>query len=145
MAAITICSDFGAQKNKVWHCFHCFPIYFPILINGNSIVPVAQGCSYPWFISFPHDFYSISQFFLENKKLLSTRFFQLPQVNILSCTSFLTGSSCLHHDPLNNLLNPASRITILKRMSKHAIPLIKTLSMVSGLSWITIQRPYGGF
>ena len=26
MAAITICSDFGAQKNKVWHCF---PIYFP--------------------------------------------------------------------------------------------------------------------
>ena len=29
MAAITICSDFGAQKNEVSHCFHCFPIYFP--------------------------------------------------------------------------------------------------------------------
>ena len=29
MAAITILSDFGAQKNKVSHCFHCFPIYFP--------------------------------------------------------------------------------------------------------------------
>ena len=29
MAAITIHSDFGAQKNKVSHCFHCFPIYFP--------------------------------------------------------------------------------------------------------------------
>ena len=29
MAAVTICSDFGAQKNKVWHCFHYFPIYFP--------------------------------------------------------------------------------------------------------------------
>ena len=28
-AAITICSDFGAQKNKVSHCFHCFPIYLP--------------------------------------------------------------------------------------------------------------------
>ena len=24
MAAITICSDLGAQKNKVSHCFHCF-------------------------------------------------------------------------------------------------------------------------
>ena len=23
------CSDFGAQKNKASHCFHCFPIYFP--------------------------------------------------------------------------------------------------------------------
>ena len=29
MAAITICSDFGAPQNKVWQCFHCFPIYFP--------------------------------------------------------------------------------------------------------------------
>ena len=29
MATITICSDFGAPKDKVYHCFHCFPIYFP--------------------------------------------------------------------------------------------------------------------
>ena len=29
MAAVTICSDFGAPRNKVSHCFHCFPIYFP--------------------------------------------------------------------------------------------------------------------
>ena len=27
--AVTICSDFGAPKNKFWHCFHCFPIYLP--------------------------------------------------------------------------------------------------------------------
>ena len=27
MATTTICSDFGAQKNKVSHYFHCFPIY----------------------------------------------------------------------------------------------------------------------
>ena len=26
---ITICSDLGASPNKVSHCFHCFPIYFP--------------------------------------------------------------------------------------------------------------------
>ena len=29
MAAVTICSDFGAQENKACHSFHCFPIYFP--------------------------------------------------------------------------------------------------------------------
>ena len=29
MAEITISCDFGAQKNKVCHCFLCFPIYFP--------------------------------------------------------------------------------------------------------------------
>ena len=27
MAAVTICSDFGAKKNKACHCLHCFPIY----------------------------------------------------------------------------------------------------------------------
>ena len=26
MAVVTICSDFGAQKNKVLNYFHCFPI-----------------------------------------------------------------------------------------------------------------------
>ena len=29
MAAVTICSDFGAQENQICHCFHCFPIYLP--------------------------------------------------------------------------------------------------------------------
>src|SRR5574342_274485 len=29
MAAVTICSDFGAQENKVSHCFHCFSTYLP--------------------------------------------------------------------------------------------------------------------
>ena len=27
MAAITICSDFGAQENKICHSFHLFPLY----------------------------------------------------------------------------------------------------------------------
>ena len=29
MAAVPICSDFGAQEKKACHCFHCFPIYLP--------------------------------------------------------------------------------------------------------------------
>ena len=32
MAAVTICSDFGAPPNKVGHCFHCFPNTIPL--NG---------------------------------------------------------------------------------------------------------------
>ena len=31
MAAVTIYSDFGAQENKVCHCFHCFPIYQKVM------------------------------------------------------------------------------------------------------------------
>ena len=30
MAAVTICSDFEAQENKVCHCFHCFLHLFAI-------------------------------------------------------------------------------------------------------------------
>ena len=30
MASMTIYSDFGDQKNKVCHCFHCFSIYLPL-------------------------------------------------------------------------------------------------------------------
>ena len=29
MAAVTICSDFGAPQNKISHCFLFFPIYLP--------------------------------------------------------------------------------------------------------------------
>ena len=29
VAAVTIYSDFGAQENKICHCFHFFPIYLP--------------------------------------------------------------------------------------------------------------------
>ena len=29
MAAVTICSDFGAPKNKIWHFPNCFNTYFP--------------------------------------------------------------------------------------------------------------------
>ena len=29
ITSVTICSDFGAQEDKVCHYFHCFPIYLP--------------------------------------------------------------------------------------------------------------------
>ena len=28
MKAVTVCSDFGAQENKICHCFYFFPFYF---------------------------------------------------------------------------------------------------------------------
>ena len=45
MAAVTICSDFGAPQNKVSQCFHCFPIYLPwssvadFIFWGSEIIP----------------------------------------------------------------------------------------------------------
>ena len=41
MAAVTICSDFSAQENKICHCFHLFPFYLPW--NGGSNI-LATWC-----------------------------------------------------------------------------------------------------
>ena len=38
MAAVTICSDFGAPQNKVCHCFHCFPIYFHEVMRLDAMI-----------------------------------------------------------------------------------------------------------
>ena len=55
MAEITICSDFGTQKNKVSHCFHCFHIYLPWRLlrvpwtarrsNRSILKEISPGCS----------------------------------------------------------------------------------------------------
>ena len=37
MAAVTICSDFGAQENKVCHYFLCFPTYLPTEMYSHFI------------------------------------------------------------------------------------------------------------
>ena len=55
MDAVTICSDFGAPQNKVWHCFHCFPIYFPWSDGTGCMILVF------WMLSFKPTF-SLSSF-----------------------------------------------------------------------------------
>ena len=60
MAAVTICSDFGAQENKLSHCLHCFPNYLP-RSDGT-------GCHYLslWMLSFKPAF-SLSSFTVINR------------------------------------------------------------------------------
>ena len=53
--AVTICSGFGAQENKVWHYFHCFPIYFPWRMGLDAMIFVF------WMLSFKPTF-SLSSF-----------------------------------------------------------------------------------
>ena len=53
MVAVTICSDFGAQKNKVWHCFHCFPIYLHEAMGPDAMIFVF------WMLSFRPIFFTL--------------------------------------------------------------------------------------
>ena len=55
MAAVTICSDLGAQENKVCHCFHCFSIYLPSSDGLDAMILVF------WMLNFNPTF-SLSSF-----------------------------------------------------------------------------------
>ena len=46
MAAVTICSDFGAPQNKVCHSFHYFPIYLYEVMGPDAMILVFQRLSF---------------------------------------------------------------------------------------------------
>ena len=64
MAAVTVCSDFGASKNQICQCFHVFPIYLPC-----SDETGCHDLSF-WMLNFKPDF-SLSWFLL-TKSLFSS-------------------------------------------------------------------------
>ena len=38
MAAVTICSDFEAQENKICHSFHIFPFYLHEVMGLDAMI-----------------------------------------------------------------------------------------------------------
>ena len=42
MAAVNICSDFGAQENYISHCFHCFPIICREVMGLDAMILVFE-------------------------------------------------------------------------------------------------------
>ena len=77
MAAVTICSDFGAQENKVCHCFHCFLIY----------LPWSDGIFIFWMLHFKPAF-SLSSFTFI-KRLFSTSLLSAIRVVSSACLRLL--------------------------------------------------------
>ena len=69
MAAVTICSDFGAPPNKVWHCFHCFPSISHEVMGLDAMILVF------WMLSFKPTF-SLSSFTFI-KRLLNAEYIML--------------------------------------------------------------------
>ena len=48
MAAVTIGSDFGAQKSTVWHCFPClFKLYAEYIMRNAQLDEAQAGIKIP--------------------------------------------------------------------------------------------------
>ena len=87
MAAVTICSDLGAQKNKVWHCFHCFPIYFPWSdgTGCHDLCSISPSNEPPGLISFRMDWLDLLAVQGTLKSLLQ---YHSSKASILRCSTF---------------------------------------------------------
>jgi len=94
MAAITICSDFGDQRNKVWHCFTVSPYICHEVMGPNAMILVF------WMLSFKPTS-SLSSFTFINRlfisyllsaiRVVSSDYLRLliflPAILILACAS----------------------------------------------------------
>ena len=94
MAAVTIHSDFGAQENKVCHCFCYFPIYLHEMMGPDAIILVFWMLSFrPAFLLFSFNFIKrlFSSSLLSAIRVVSSAFLKLliflPAILIPACDS----------------------------------------------------------
>ena len=86
MAVVTICSDFGAQENKVCHCFHCFPSICHEVMGLDAMILIF------WMLSFKLAFSLFSFTFL--KRLFSCSLFSAIMVVIIYMSEIIDISPC---------------------------------------------------
>ena len=137
MAAVTICSDFGAWE-KVCHCFHCFPSICHEMMGPDSMILVF------WMLSFKPAFPLSSFTFI--KRLLSSSLLSairvvssaylrllvfLPAILIPACSvhdlvisgKYPAAAAAFNYHSPHCFLTPPSR-TVLSCHPKH--PLVTT-------------------
>ena len=116
MAAVTICSDFGAQKNKVWHCFHCFPNLF--LQHHNMKATILQ-CSAFFMVQFSHPYMTTGKTIALVKQTFVSKMMSL-LLNMLSrlVIAFLPRSK---HLLISWLLSPSSVILKPKKIKSVTV------------------------
>ena len=105
MATVTICSNFGAPKNKVCHCVHCFPIYLP-WSDGMILVF--------WMLSFkpafsPSSFTFIKRFF--SSSLSATRVVSSEYLRLLIFLLAILIPSCASSSPAFHMMYSAYKLS----------------------------------
>ena len=95
MAAITICSDFGAQENKVCHCLNCFPSICHEVMGQDAVI------LFFWILSFKPAFSLLSLSSFPKKCLFQNDFHKK---DLGSVTAVSTQSAVALKSFTNNLV-----------------------------------------
>ena len=98
MAAITICSDFGAQGNKVFHCLHCFPIYLPWSDGTGSMTLVF------WMLSFKSTFFTFIKRLFSSSSLSAIRMILSAYLRLLIFLLAILIPACASSSPAFHMM-----------------------------------------
>ena len=108
MAAVTICSDFGAPKNKVWHCFHCFHIYCHEVMGQDAMILIS------WMLSFKPTFSLSSCTFItrlfSSSSLSAIRVVSSASLRLLTFLPAILIPACASSSPAFHKMYSASKL-----------------------------------
>ena len=81
MATVTVHSDFGAQENKICHCFHCFPsICHDVMAPGAMIFVFWMLC---FKLAFPFSPFTFIKRFFSSSSLSTIRVVSFAYLKLL--------------------------------------------------------------
>ena len=118
MAAVTLCSDFGAQKNKVCHCFHWFPIFLPWSDGPDATILVF------WMLNFKSTF-SLSSFILWRGSFVPLCFLPLGwcHLHIWGCLYF-SQQSCFQLESAHHFTWCTLHISWISRVTINSLDIL---------------------
>ena len=128
MTAVTIRSDFGAQENKICHCFYFSPIYLPWSDGPDTMILAL------WMLNFKPTF-SLSSFTLV-KRLFSSSL--LCATRVISSASFQSLSRVRLFETLWTVAHQAS--TAYLKLLIFRLAILTPVCALSGLGFCMMLR-----
>ena len=163
MAAITVCSDFGAQENKLCHCFHFFPIYLP-WSDGNRCAMILIFWMLSFKSAFKHSSFTLIKRLFSSSSLSAIRVTSPAYLRLLTFLLAILIPACASSSPAFHMRYSAYKLdkqgdkiqhcdTPFPIFNQSAVPCpVLTVASQIGLSpvpfvtsasiWSSTQTPY---
>ena len=131
MSAVTICSDFGVQENKVCNYVKCFTIYLP-WSNGTGAMNYVF-----WMLSFkpifPLSIFTFIKRLLNSSSLAAIRVVSSAYLRLLTFLPTILIPACASSNPAFHMMHSAYRDFLVAQTVKH-LPAVRE-TWIRSLAW----------